>query len=426
MPPRRTVTPVSRPLDAVVRLPGSKSITNRALLVAALADGTSRLTGVLDADDTAAMAACLAASGVRIERDGDVAVVHGCAGRWPASEAHLDARQSGTTARFLLPALATARGRYHLDGAAQLRRRPFADQLDALAALGARIESIERSGALPVVVEASGLAGGTIELRADVSSQFASGLLMAAPLMRDGLVVRLVTEVVSRPYLDMTLSVMEVFGADVRRVDDATVAVAPGGYRSADLAVEPDASAASYFLAAAAVCGGTVTVEGLGSGSVQGDARFAAVLEDMGATVTTTADRTTVTVDGPLRGVEVDMAAMSDTAQTLAVVAPFATSPTRVTGIGFVRAKETDRIGATVTELRRCGVDAEEEDDGFVVRPGRPHGALVRTYDDHRMAMSFALLGLAVPGIEIADPGCVAKTFPGYWDALAGAVAGAR
>ena len=220
---------------------------------------------------------------------------------------------------------------------------------------------------------AAGLDGGGIDLRADVSSQFASGLLMAAPLMRDGLVVQLVTEVVSRPYIDMTVSVMEAFGAAVRRIGDAAAAVGPGGYRCADLAVEPDASAASYFLAAAAVCGGTVTVAGLGSGSVQGDARLRRRAgQDGGHRRRRTADTTTVSVDGPLRGVEVDMAELSDTAQTLAVVAPFATTPTRVTGIGFIRAKETDRIGATVTELRRCGVDAEERPDGFVVRPGRP------------------------------------------------------
>jgi 3-phosphoshikimate 1-carboxyvinyltransferase len=406
-------------------VPGAKSITNRALLVAALARGTSRLDGVLDADDTAAMTGCLGALGVTVGRADDVATVHGCGGEWPVRRADLDARQSGTTARFLLPALCTGHGRFRLDGAPQLRRRPFGHQLDALAALGARIAPVDRPGSLPVDVDASGLAGGAVHLPADLSSQFASGLLMAAPLMGSGLRVDLVTDVVSRPYIDLTVAVMRSFGAGVA-VDRASIAVAPGGYGPADLHVEPDATAASYFLAAAAVCGGTVTVDGLGSGSVQGDAGFADVLAAMGASVTRTPESTTVTVDGPLRGVEVDLSDLSDTAQTLAVVAPFATTPTRVTGIGFIRAKETDRIGATVTELRRCGVDAVEEPDGFMVRPGRPHGAVVQTYDDHRMAMSFALLGLAVPGIEIDGAGCVAKTFPTYWDVLESAVAGSR
>jgi 3-phosphoshikimate 1-carboxyvinyltransferase len=236
--------------------------------------------------------------------------------------------------------------------------------------------------------------------------------------------VRVATPLVGRPFVDMTIAVMAAFGADVAVSDEAArpvFAVPEGRYRATGYRIEPDASAASYFLAAAAICGGRVTVAGLGAASLQGDARFADVLAAMGAGVERSADATTVVGPPHLRGLgEIDLSAMPDMAQTLAAAAVFADVPTRVRGIGFIRGHETDRIAATVRELRRCGVDAREEPDGFVVHPGVPLPARVRTYDDHRMAMSFALLGLRVPGIEIEDPGCVAKTFPGYWDTLDG------
>jgi 3-phosphoshikimate 1-carboxyvinyltransferase len=242
---------------------------------------------------------------------------------------------------------------------------------------------------------------------------------MAGPMMRQGLRLELTTDLVSRPYLDLTIAVMHAFGASVQRDGERTYVCRPGRYTGRQYSIEPDASAASYFFAAAAICGGTVRVPGLGRNTVQGDLRFVDVLEQMGATVDVQADYTEVTSSGRLHGVDVDMSDMSDTAQTLAAVAVFASGPTRVRGIGFIRRKETDRIGAVVRELNRCGIRAIEEADGFVVHPGLPQPTLVETYDDHRMAMSFALLGLRVPGIEIADPGCVAKTFPGYWEALA-------
>jgi 3-phosphoshikimate 1-carboxyvinyltransferase len=237
--------------------------------------------------------------------------------------------------------------------------------------------------------------------------------------MRDGLTVEVSTELVSVPYVDMTLRVMAAFGAEHEHRDHRVITVHPGGYRALEhYPIEPDASAASYFFAAAAICGGRVRVEGLGTSSMQGDVAFVDVLERMGATVERGADHLSVIGTDELRGIDVDMADLSDTAQTLAVVAPFATSPTTISGIGFIRGKETDRIAAVVSELRRCGIDAEELPDGLRVNPGTPSPATVSTYDDHRMAMSFALLGLRVPGISIADPGCVAKTFPGYWRAL--------
>jgi 3-phosphoshikimate 1-carboxyvinyltransferase len=409
------IEPISGPLAATVVPPGSKSITNRALVAAALAAGRSTVRGALVADDTEAMVDCLRRLGLEIRTDGDTVTVDGTGGRIPATEAQLDVRQSGTTARFMAPMVALGHGRYRLDGAPRMRERPMADLVHALRSLGADVSGDR----LPFTIQASGLAGGRVLVAADASSQFASGLLLAAPAMVDGLRLGLGSAPVSRPYLDLTVDVMRAFGATVTNDDDRMFTVAPGGYEPAEFTVEPDASAASYFFAAAAICGGTVHVPGLGRRSRQGDLAFVDVLARMGASVEQTDDSTTVTVAGPLHGLEVDMSDLSDTASTLAVVAAFASTPTRVTGIGFIRAKESDRVGGVVRELRRLGVDADEEADGFVVRPGSFRPARVHTYDDHRMAMSFALVGLRVPGVEIEDPGCVRKTFPDFFRALA-------
>jgi 3-phosphoshikimate 1-carboxyvinyltransferase len=432
----RTVEPIEGPLDATVSVPGSKSLTNRALVCAALADGVSAIEGALVADDTEAMASALRAIGAGIGpgpsgREGEGAAapagltVTGTGGVLAPGPLDLDLRLSGTSSRFLLPVVALGRGRYRLDGRPPLRARPMGPLLAAIEALGARVEAHGPAGNLPVTVVAPGhLIGGQLDVPGDTSSQYVSGLLLAAPYLREGLSVRVSTRLVGRPFVEMTVAVMAAFGARVAASDDAghpTFTVRPGRYRGTVYPVEPDASAASYFLAAAAACGGRVTIQGLREGTVQGDARFADVLAAMGATVVRSARATTVIGPARLSGLgDVDLAAMPDMAQTLAVVAVFADGPTRVRGIGFIRGHETDRIAATVRELRRCGVDAREEPDGFVVHPGIPQPARVRTYDDHRMAMSFALLGLRVPGIEIEDPDCVAKTFPGYWETLAG------
>jgi 3-phosphoshikimate 1-carboxyvinyltransferase len=300
--------------------------------------------------------------------------------------------------------------------------------LDGIRALGATVEHHGAPGHLPVTVVApGGLEGGSVEVAGDTSSQFLSGLLLAAPCTRHGVRIVVTTRLVSRPYVGLTEAVMAAFGVAVRHDDDhradggPVIVVPPGGYRPAQYPVEPDASTASYFLAAAAVVGGRVTVEGLGAGSRQGDAGFADLLARMGAHVERTATTTTVTGTGALRGLgDVDMSDMPDMAQTLAAVAAFADGPTRVTGVELIRWHETDRIAAVVAELRRAGITTDEERDGFVVHPGVPRPARIRTYDDHRMAMSFALLGLRSPGIEIEDPGCVAKTFPEFWQALDG------
>jgi 3-phosphoshikimate 1-carboxyvinyltransferase len=418
LPDVLTVHPVGSPPDLTVQVPGSKSITNRALLCAALAVGTSTLTGILLADDTRAMLDAVRSLGARVDLDEGTrtAVVTGVAstdGLSVPAGVRVDARQSGTTSRFLLPALALLPGRSVLDGSEQLRARPFGPLVDAVRHLGAGVEELGEPGRLPVAVGGP-VRGGRVALPGHLSSQFLSGLFLAAPLMPDGLSVHLTSPLVSVPYLEMTAAVMLSFGAQVEGLDVRT-----GGYRGCAYAVEPDASAASYFLGAAAITGGRITVQGLGTGSLQGDVRFADVLERMGATVDRSPDRITVTGTGTLHGVDVDMVDISDTAQTLAAVAVHADGPTRVRGIGFIRGKETDRIAAVVTELRRAGIDAVEEPDGFSVHPGTPAPTRFRTYDDHRMAMSLALLGLRSPGIEIDDPGCVRKTYPGFFDDLA-------
>lgn len=421
------IEPLDRPPDATVVLPGSKSITNRALVAAALADGETRLSSPLFADDTMAMIDGLGALGVEClpdGADGSITVVGRGATLGDAAETAeviVDARRSGTTSRFLMPVAALGSTPAVIDGDRQLRARPMAHQIAALRDLGVKVTELGRPGRLPVRVE------GPINRRAcsiagDASSQFASGLLLAGGAA--GLSVELAPDPVSRPYLEMTLAVMRAFGAsvDVAEPDSSgggEVVTVGGGYRNGGCyRVEPDASAASYFLAAAAITGGRVRIEGLGRSSIQGDVAFADVLAAMGAAVTVGDDCIEV-CGGSLHGAEVDLAEISDTAPTLAVVAAFASGTTTVSGIGFVRNKESDRVSGPVAELNRCGIDAVETDDGFVVRPSRrPTAAVFETYQDHRMAMAFALIGLAVQGVSVRDPGCVAKTFPGYFGAL--------
>lgn len=412
----RAIRPLAEPPDRTVVVPGSKSHTNRALVCAALAEGTSRLSGALFADDTEAMLGVLRDLGLDVHADPESATIDigGTAGRVPAVDAPLDSRQSGTTGRFVLPMLALGDGRNVLDGADQLRARPFGELVDALHALGGRVEG-ER---LPLTVEGGGLRGGTVTVSGAISSQFLSGLLLSAPCASGDVVIEVADDLVSRPYIDLTIDTMASFGVEVDNDDYKRFVVPAIGYRAADVAIEPDASAASYFFAAAAISGGTIEVPGLGADTVQGDLDFVRALEAMGATVTIGATSTTVTGPSELDGISIDMSDISDTAQTLAAVAPFATSPTTVDGIGFIRYKETDRIAAICHELSRLGVRAEQTDDGFIITPSEPRPGIVDTYDDHRMAMSFALIGLRAPGIVIADPGCVRKTFPTYFSVL--------
>ncbi len=403
-------------------MPGSKSLTNRALIVAALADGASTLTGALDSDDTRVMVDSLRRLGIAVAHDPAVATirVEGCGGAIPAKEADLYVANSGTSLRFLTAMAATGRGTYRLDGNPRMRQRPVSDLLMTLNGLGADARSDLNTGCPPVTVRASGLDGGYAFVKGDVSSQFLSGLLMALPCSRDATTVEVRGVLVSRPYVAMTLAVMEAFGVRVGNRKDRRFDVRPARYTSRAVAIEPDASAASYFFALAAITGGTVTVDGLGEGSVQGDLGFIDVLEHMGCTVARGRDATAVT-GGPLNGVDVDMNAISDTVMTLAVVALFARGMTRIRNVGHIRHKETDRIAALAAELRKLGATVEEQPDGLIIfPPAAIASARIATHDDHRMAMAFALAGIKAEGVTVLDPGCVAKTYPGFWDDLAG------
>lgn len=421
----REMVPVG-PLTGGVRPPGSKSITNRALVCAALAEGRSTLSGVLDSDDTRVMVDALGKLGfeVQVDRERQQFGVVGSGGRIPAATADLFVGNSGTTIRFLTAAVALGYGTYELRGTPRMHERPIADLADTMTTLGASIRWLEKPGCPPLVVEATGLEGGTATVRGDISSQFLSGLLLAAPYARKTVVLNVDGPLVSRPYVHMTLAVMQSFGVQVETDPQLTHFRVPCGvgYQGRDYAIEPDASAASYFFAAAAITGGTVTVEGLSADSLQGDVAFVDVLERMGCRVEP--GRQTISVAGRhLHGIEVDMNAISDTVQTLAAVALFAEGPTTIRGVGHIRHKETDRIGALATELRKLGAEVEERPDGLRITPRKLYGATIDTYDDHRMAMSLALVGLRVPRVVIRDPGCTSKTYPDFFrdlDRLAG------
>ncbi len=411
---------LTAPISGAVELPGSKSITNRALVCAALADGVSRLQNVLVSDDTEAMIHGITALGAEVTDEGDGHhSIRGIAGRPAPGPITVDARQSGTTSRFLAPVAALGIGEYTIDGADQLRARPFGDLVDALRSMGIDATATE-GDRLPMHVVGARAVARRVSLRADVSSQFASGLLLAAPCLPWGLEIELVGDIVSQPYLDMTVAVMRAFGANVE-ADVGQYVVDGGGYHPREYRIEPDASTASYFFGLAAASGGRIDVRGLSTASLQGDVGFLGVLEEMGATIEETA--TGVRVSGPdsgLRGIDVNLADLSDTAPTLAAIAACAEGTTAVSGVGFIRNKESDRIAGPVRELVRLGIDATEEPDGFRIVGGDVDGGVVATYDDHRMAMAFTVLGLVKGGISIEHPDCVAKTFPDFFSTILG------
>jgi 3-phosphoshikimate 1-carboxyvinyltransferase len=413
------IVPVTAPLRGVIRPPGSKSLTNRALILAAIAEGTSELTGVLDSRDTQVMMDSLGRLGIALQSDlpHQRVVVEGCGGRIPVRKADLYLENSGTSIRFLAALCTLGQGRYRLDGNERMRQRPIGDLLAALNQLGAHTCCEQTPGCPPLVVEASGLPGGTTRVETSLSSQFLSALLMAAPGAELPVEIHLNGPPVSEPYIDMTLGVMARFGVTVDTSQPQVFHIEPQRYRGGRYEIEPDASAASYFAAAAAITGGEITIERLSHYSLQGDVRFIEVLEQMGCRADWQSDRVTVH-GGPLRGVDVDMNAISDTAPTLAAVAVFADGPTHIRNVAHMRVKETDRIAAVVTELRRLGITVEERPDGLSIHPGPVQPADVATYDDHRMAMSFALIGLRAKGVRIQNPGCTSKTYPAFFDDL--------
>ncbi|MFK7918540.1 MAG: 3-phosphoshikimate 1-carboxyvinyltransferase [Ilumatobacter sp.] len=413
------------PVVAEVAVPPSKSIANRALICAALAAGESEIIGLAPGDDTNAMVECLSALAIPIgveSRDGAlVGNIIGTGGILPVGPIALDTRLAGTTSRFITAVASLGPGPYTIDGEPPLRTRPMGPLHDSLRSLGAMLEPGEQWGHLPVTV--SGPLGGAdaIVMPGDVSSQYVTALMLIAPMIRGGLSLGLSTDLVSRPYVDITKSVMASFGAPDISVGERHITVASGEYAATRYHVEPDASSASYPLAAAAMVGGAVSVKGLGRASLQGDASFCDVLAQMGCLVTVS-DHDTVVMrrrDTPLRGIDIDMTDISDLVPTMAVVATQATTATRITGVGFIRGKESDRLGDLANEMNKLGAHVTVDDDGLTIIPTDTlHGARLDTHHDHRLAMAFGLIGLVVDGVEVNDPDVVSKSWPGYWDAL--------
>jgi 3-phosphoshikimate 1-carboxyvinyltransferase len=403
----------------MVRPPGSKSLTNRALVIAALARGVSRLTGVLDSQDTRVMIESLRRLGLAVEQDvaANVVEIAGGAGTIPATQADLWLENSGTSIRFLTALCTLGAGEYRLDGNARMRERPIGELAAALRQLGADVQCALGNECPPVAVRARGLTGGTARVGGGISSQYLSALLMASPAAAGPVEIEIAGPLVSEPYVEMTLAVMRAFGVQCRSGVPGVFHLLPQVYEAREYAIEPDASAASYFFAAAAITGGTVTVRGLPRDALQGDVAFVDALVRMGCSVADSPDGITVR-GGTLCGIDIDMNAISDTAQTLAAIAPFARGPTRIRNVAHIRHKETDRIAAVATELRRIGQQVDEHPDGLTIHPAPIIPATIDTYDDHRMAMSFALVGLRSPGIRIANPECTGKTYPRFFEDL--------
>jgi len=416
---------MNSPLNAAVELPGSKSLTNRVLLLAALADCTSRFDNVLIADDTRLMVQALRSLGVSVQCDeiNGNAIVQGCSGLWPNDEAVLDAGHAGTVARFITAACCIGRGQFRIDGSPRMRKRPLRPLIGALRELGAYVNCEGEEGHLPLAIAGRGLRGKTVTIPGVISSQFISALLLVAPLAQGDVLMSLEEPPPSKPYIGLTLKAMEAFGVGVAEHDmQKFIVPAPQAYRATKMVIEPDASAASYFWGAAALAGGRVEVRGLSKASWQGDVGFAAVLGEMGCDVEFMDDAIAVTgpEDGKLRGVDVDLEAMPDVAQTLAVIAAFAEGPTVMRNVGNLRVKETDRLTAVVNELGKMHVTAtvEGERDLHVIPPsdGAVHAARIATYNDHRMAMSFTLASIRLENMEIEGPQCVSKTLPDFFD----------
>jgi 3-phosphoshikimate 1-carboxyvinyltransferase len=403
----------ARRAAGTVRLPGSKSISNRCLLLAALAAGDTEVSGLLDADDTRVMREALSRLGVSFSEN----TVKGVGGPFPVKEAELFLGNAGTAFRPLTAALAFCGGTYRLSGVPRMHARPIGDLVDALRGIGARIDYEDKEGFPPLVVRAAKLRLENLKVRGDVSSQFLTSLLMALPLSRRAARIQVQGELISKPYVEITLNVMRLFGVDVKRSGWRWFDVPAMAYLSpGKVSVEADASSASYFLAAGALGGGPVRVEGVGRSSIQGDVRFSEVLERMGATVSFGSDFIEVKGTGKVRPIDMDLNHIPDAAMTAAVLALFADGRSTIRNVGSWRVKETDRLAAMATELRKLGAQVEEGADFLKINPGKlKPGVAIDTYDDHRMAMSFSLVALGGVPVRINDPACVAKTFPDYF-----------
>ena len=418
----KKIEPLKRPLEARVKVPGSKSITQRALLCAALAEGESFLEGALRSEDPDLLAAALVTTGATVEFSDDGFRVNGVAGRPRLSGKEVFMGNNGTGTRFFLAYASLGEGTpLVLTGSKRLCERPVEPLIKALKGWEARIKYLQKSGFLPVEIRGGGLSGGEVSLSVAKSSQFLSALLLVGPYTKKEASIRLTTPLVSRPYVDLTIAVMKAFGAEVEEFGEV-FRVKPKPYQARRYQIEGDASSASYFLAAAALLGGSVEVVNLPPRSLQGDAAFAGLLSRMGCEVSYQGGvRVSKDPSKPLKGIEINMGRYPDLVPTLAVVAARARGKTLIRGVPHLRYKETDRLRAVATELRKCGAEVEELDDGLVISGSDDlKGAEIETYQDHRIAMAFSVLGLVVPGMIIKDPACVAKSFPDFWQVLEG------
>ena len=410
------VQPVERPICETVKVPGSKSITNRALLLASLATGKSYLTNVLFSDDTRNFMHCLQSLGYEITTDENKLTVTIMGGS-PKTDCMIDVGGAGTAARFLTALLAAHPGMYTIQASTQMKSRPMKPLFDALIELGAKIDYIERDGYLPIRLYGKTLDGGYVVLDASYSSQFISALLMIGGLFQNGLYLQPSGKKVAQSYIQITTSMIKQFGGAIKCSDGGGYTVNRGQkFVGRNYQIEPDISGACYFFAMAALTGGSVLLDGVHFSTIQGDIKFLHVLKRLGCSISQTEKG--ILVQGPqggvFPGVDIDLNDYSDQTMTLAALAPFATSPTTIRNIGHIRHQESDRIRAIVNELTRIKIHCEEKDDSIIIYPGTPEPAIIQTYNDHRMAMAFSLVGLRTQGISIADPSCVSKTFPNF------------
>ncbi len=410
----------SGPLDGVATVPGSKSIAHRALICAALARGDSTIRGLPDGDDTHAMLQGLMLLGTTFSLDGADAYIEGSIDLDRTDAITVDANLAGTTARFLTAIGALRRGPITVTGNESLRSRPMKDLHLALDKLGAGVSWQNEKYCLPVTVRRGESYSHSVQVAADTSSQFVTSLMLIAPILENGLTIELTGNIISLPYIAMSAAVMKSFGANVRIADNRIIVIDGGGYVGCQFAVEPDASSASYPFAAAAVVGGRVRVNGMWSNMMQGDSRFIDVLRQMGCEISKDQAGITISRDAnmPLQGVDIDMSEISDLVPTLAIVAMFAKTPTRIRNIGFIRNKESDRIGDLASEMRRLGAKVVEHEDGLEISPQALHGGSCDTHHDHRIAMAFGVAGLKLPGVIIGQPNVVSKSWPQFWEML--------
>lgn len=404
---------------ATIKAPGSKSITQRALVTASLSDGKSVLLNPLVSEDTMLLADALDNLGIIIEKLNDKWIVNGRNGNILPCNKEIYMGNNGTGIRFLCSITSLGAGRYILTGTKRMEERPVKPLLDALNQLGIHAKSIKNNDCPPVEIITNGLKGGKCNLSAKLSSQYLSSLMLVAPFANEQMTIDIIGELSSKPYINITTGVMKAFGIDVIEHNNSFI-IPRGNYRAIEYPIEGDASGASYFFALAAITGGTIKISNIPECSLQGDAHFANILKEMGCSVTKGKDGVTVTGNDGLKGIDIDMSNWPDIVPTLAVVAAFANGATRITNVPHLRIKETDRLKAVATELAKTGVSVKELDDGLVIdglqSKEQAMGAVIETYDDHRIAMALSLAGLKIPNITIENPGCVIKSFPNYWD----------